>query len=272
MLRSPRCSNWLTKRIKLVVAYDGTEFCGWAAQKDQRTVHGTLREAVRQVSGEDCEIVGASRTDSGAHARGQVCHLDSSVDIPPERWTRILNRVLPLDMSVVSSRQVPEKFHSRFCAQSRHYRYRISSDREPFKLRFAHWYGKPLNVSLMHETAQSLVGEHDFRGYSEELDLTANAVRELFSIQVRNVRKEVWIDIVGTAFVRGMMRRISGALLEVGRGHRDPRELAMLLNPNQRDDVQWPVVLPARGLTLQSISYGRNLVDVRDLDASGEDE
>jgi len=273
MLRRLPCSNWLTKRIKLVVAYDGTEFCGWAAQKDLRTVQSTLREAVRQVSGEDYEIVGASRTDSGAHARGQVCHFDASVNIEPAKWTQILNQVLPTDLSVVSSSQVIDRFHSRFCAVSRHYRYRISRNRDPRELRWVHYYWKPVDTELMHRIGQTLVGKHDFRGFSEELGPEVNSVRELFSLQVRQVRKEVWIDIVGTAFVRGMMRRISGALLEVGRGHRPPEDILALLTEKGRNDLQWPVVLPAKGLTLQSIKYDRYLVDVRkNLHASHDED
>src|SRR2546423_14524368 len=116
MARRAPFSNWLTNRIKLVVSYDGTDFRGWAAQTGLRTVQGTLTEAVRRVSGEDCEIVGASRTDSGAHAKGQVCHFDAKAAIKPANWVQALNKVLPSEISVLNASIAGPEFNSRFCA------------------------------------------------------------------------------------------------------------------------------------------------------------
>ncbi|KXK13762.1 MAG: pseudouridylate synthase I [Armatimonadetes bacterium OLB18] len=148
MPRRPPCSNSLTRRIKLTVAYDGTDFCGWAAQAGRRTVQSTLIEAVRRVSGEDTEIVGASRTDSGAHAKGQVCHFDTATPIEPARWTQALNRILPPDVAVCRAAYVSPRFHARFCASDRRYRYRIATgDRDPFADRYAHWLGRTLDLS-----------------------------------------------------------------------------------------------------------------------------
>jgi tRNA pseudouridine38-40 synthase len=252
-------------RIKLVVSYDGTEFRGWAANPGQRTVQGTLREAVRLVSGEENEISGASRTDSGAHARGQVCHFDTANPMPPEKWANVLNRRLPGDLAVVSSEEVPPNFDSRFWAQDRYYRYRIlTGPPDPHRARFTHAYGRPLSLDAMQAAANLLQGEHDFLAFTEELDPgVENTRRELFSFQVKSSRDEVWVDVVGTAFLRGMMRRMSGALLEVGRGHRPVEEVSRLLDPEERRHVQWPVVLPAKGLCLMRIRYGRHPRDHR---------
>jgi len=252
-------------RIKLVVAYDGTDFCGWAPQTGQRTVQGTLREAVRQISGEEVEIVGASRTDSGAHARGQVCHFDTESAMPPAKWAPVLNRRLPSDLAVVGASEVNPGFHSRFCAQDRFYRYRILTDApDPERARFAYWHGRPLDVAAMQKAAEPLVGDHDFLAYTEELDPSVeNTRRKLFTFQVRELRDEVWLDVVGTAFLRGMMRRLAGALLEVGRGHRNVVEVSRLLHPEERNHIQWPVVLPAHGLCLMRVRYGRHPRDSR---------
>ncbi|AIE83978.1 tRNA pseudouridine(38-40) synthase TruA [Fimbriimonas ginsengisoli] len=246
-------------RIKLTVAYDGTEFRGWAPQAGQRTVQGTLREAVRLISGEEVEITGASRTDSGAHARGQVCHFDTKSPMPTAKWARVLNKRLPSDLAVVSATVVDESFHSRFCAMDRFYRYRIQTGvRDPHRTRFAHWYGRPLDIPAMQIGAGALTGEHDFLAFTEELEPhVINTRRELFSFRVRQVRDEVWLDVVGTAFLRGMMRRMAGALLEVGRGYRDVAEVSKLLHPEERMGVQLPVVLPANGLCLMQVRYGR---------------
>lgn len=253
----------MTERVRLIVAYDGTDFRGWAANPGQRTVQGTLKDAVSRTLGEETEVVGASRTDAGAHARGQVCHFDARTGIPSERWVAVLNRILPADVRVLDSRTVPEAFHSRFCARSRHYRYRILEGApDPFRERYAFRFGRALDLGAMREAAACLVGRHDFRAFSEELKGEGNTVREILRVDVDRVRDEVRIDVVGTAFVKGMMRRISGLLLEVGKGQRPPSDAEGLL-AERRDALQWPVVLPAKGLILCRVAYGRWLRDVR---------
>lgn len=255
----------MTRRVRLIVAYDGTDFCGWAAQPGLRTVQSTLKEAVRQVSGEEIEIAGASRTDSGAHARGQVCHFDTDRPIPPDKWTLALNRVLPLDLTVRRSTWVPDDFHSRFSARDRWYRYRIhAGPRDPERARYVHEEPRSVDVAMMAKAGCLLVGTHDFRAFTEELDPAVhNTVRTLRSVAVTRVHDEVRIDIVGTAFLRGMMRRMAGALLEVGLGRRDADTIPRLLDPSRRNDLTWPVVLPARGLTLMRVTYGRHPRDIR---------
>ncbi|MBX3113549.1 MAG: tRNA pseudouridine(38-40) synthase TruA [Fimbriimonadaceae bacterium] len=255
----------LTKhRIKLTVAYDGTDFCGWASQAEQRTVHGTLTEGLRQVLGEDVELWGASRTDSGAHAKGQVCHFDCMHPVPVERWPRILNKILPKDISVLDARLVSNDFNSRFMAKHREYHYRIlMGERDPHRMRFAHYYGRPLDVSAMKQAATHLLGEHDFLAYSQQLEGHENTVRTLFKVKLNQVRDEVVLQVIGTAFVRGMMRRIAGGLLEVGRGARKPEYTAQLFTETFRSGMDWPPVLPANGLTLIKVTYGRHPSDHR---------
>ncbi len=253
-----------TKRIRFVVAYDGTDFCGWAPQAGQRTVHRTLTEGVRQVSGEDVEITGASRTDSGAHARGQVCHFDQKIDIPAERWPRAINQVLPRDLTVLRADEVPNDFHSRFSAQNRFYRFRIMmGDRDPHRMRYTWFYGKNLDIAAMQAGAARLVGEHNFLAFSQLLEPHQTSVRTLYKVDVRHVRDEVWIDVVGTAFVRGMMRRISGSLWEIGRGKYAPDWIDDLLAQRDRAQIKWPTLLPACGLTLMKVKYGRHPRDHR---------
>ena len=266
MLLQPASSSLSTnRRIKLVVAYDGYDFCGWAPQSGRRTVHGTLTEAVRQISGEDCEITGASRTDSGANARGQVCHFDTTNPMPIERWPRVLNELLPNDLAVVGSSQVPDDFHSRFCADKRWYQYRIKSgQRDPFRSRQAFQFEKELNLELMQRAAKSLVGEHNFLAFSQEVVEGQNTVRLLHSVEVSRVKDEIRIDIVGQAFIRGMMRRMSGALWEIGRGFRPVDNIDELLAQRRKEDIKWPTVLPACGLTLMKVFYGRHPKDFRD--------
>lgn len=276
MAPRPLSSNLSTKRIKLVVSYDGTDFRGWAAQTGQRTVQSTLTEAVRRATGEDVEIIGASRTDSGAHALGQVCHFDSSVDVELRNWPRVLNNLLEPDLAVQSAEEVDADFNCRFCADYRKYRYRINLGvRDPFTTRFVHDHCRPVDLQLMKEAASVIEGKHDFRGFTEQVGPEIeNTVRHLFAVNVSEISpirqispmdrrslitdhgslNEVHVEITGTAFLRGMMRRISGALLEIGRGHHPLEDMAKLLTP-ERDSMQWPVVLPAKGLCLMEVKY-----------------
>jgi tRNA pseudouridine38-40 synthase len=217
-----------------------------------------LKEAVRRISGDEIEIFGSSRTDGGAHALGQVCHFDSS-KLPPERWKTAMNKVLPPDVSVVASELAKPDFHARFMSVSRFYRYRIlTGARDPFREPYAYFYGQSLNLERMQQAASLFQGKHDFLAFTEELESSVNTIRHLFSFEVRQVRDEVWVDVVGTAFLRGMMRRMSGAILEVGRGHRDVVEVSRLLQTEERHHYQWPTVLPAKGLCLMKIRYGRH--------------
>lgn len=244
------------RRVKFVVAYDGADFCGWAPQFGQRTVHATLNDAINQVSGEEVELTGASRTDSGAHAKGQVCHFDTSRPILTDKWVRATNDLLPSDLAVVSAKYVSDDFHSRFSAASRRYRYRIlTGPRDPQRSRLTHWYGRPLDAQSMHFAAQKLVGEHDFLAFTQLIEPWQRTVREVFRIDVKQVRDEVWIEVVATAYARGMMRRISGALWEIGRGNRPAEWLDELLAQRVKAEVHWPIVLPANGLCLMQIRY-----------------
>ena len=251
-------------RIKFVVAYDGTDFRGWARSPGHRTVHQVVSEAIAKVIGGEVEVVGASRTDSGAHARGQVCHFDTDVPIETLKWPRVINRILPPDVAVVRASKVSADFHSRFCAEDRWYRYRIlTSERNPFVSRYSHDHGQALDVTAMQNAAKLLEGRHDYRAFTEELQPHIdNTVRTMRTVAVRQVKNELWIDIVGTAFLRGMMRRMSGALLEIGAGKRRIETIPNLLS-DQRNGMHWPVVLPAKGLCLMKVRYGNPPKDCR---------
>ena len=251
-------------RIHLTIAYDGTDFCGFAPQQDQRTVHGTLTEAVRRATGEDVVLVGASRTDGGAHAYGASAHFDTVNPMPADTWRLVLNKVLPEDCRIVLSAQVLDDFHARFSATSRVYRYRfLLNEFDPFRRRYAHVFWKDLDVNLMRSASAALLGEHDFRGYTEEVGPEVlNTKRTLHRVEVEQVDDEIRFTVQGTAFLRGMMRRMAGMLFEIGRGHRPLKDCARLLT-EERDRMQWPVVLPAKGLTLMEVRYDMPGYDAR---------
>lgn len=252
-------SNSSKQRIKLVVAYDGSDFFGWARQKNLRSVQGTLESALFKILKEHTPIWASSRTDAGAHAQGQVCHFDSPLLIPSLKWKYIINNSIDEDCRILSSCKVPSHFHSRFCALYRHYCYSIGVGQpDPFKDRYRYTTSNSLDLPKMQQAAALFVGIHDFRAFSEEIPLEANCIRKLFDVQIKAAKQEIKIDIKGTAFLKGMMRRISGALFEVGSHKRSLEEINHLLNPKLYHQLTWPVVLPAKGLTLIRVPYGRH--------------
>jgi tRNA pseudouridine38-40 synthase len=256
-------------RIHLTLAYDGTDFYGFAPQVDQRTVHGALTTAVLRSTGEEVEIVGASRTDGGAHALGASVHFDTQNPMPADTWRLVLNKVLPEDCRIVLSESVGDEFHARFSATSRVYRYRfLLNEFDPIRRRYAQAYWKELDVDKMREAAQAFVGEHDFRGYTEEVGAEVlNTTRILHQVELVQEDDEVHFTVQGTAFLRGMMRRMAGMLFEIGRDHRPTEDAARLLT-TERETMQWPVVLPAKGLTLLEVRYdvpGHDARSVRDV-------
>lgn len=240
-------------RIKLTVAYDGGAYCGWAISAGQPTIQSTLTQAIEQATQREVEIFGASRTDSGAHALGQVCHFDTDLPIEPAKWPRILNRVLPEDIVVVEAEAVGEDFHSRFCAEDRWYRYRIRLGApDPFVARYVCAYDQPLDLAAMQAAARQLRGRHDFRAFTQELPShVENTVRTLREVELDMDGQEIILNVVGTAFLRGMMRRMAGGILEVGSGRRSREEFSRLLE----NVGPPPVVLPARGLCLIRVRY-----------------
>lgn len=208
--------------------------------------------------------MGASRTDSGTHALAQRAHFDCDLRVPLERLPRVINKVLPLDLSVLDACEVNHEFHARFSAVSRSYRYRIRTGiRTPFASRYAYDTHYHLDTEKMNRVAQGLIGTHDFFAFSEEVPRGVNGLRELKSIEVKAVGSETWINIKGNAFMRGMMRRISGGLFELGIGRRSEQDFLNLIDPIRREEIEWPQVLPARGLCLHQVRYGRHPKDLR---------
>lgn len=255
----------MSTRIGLVIQYDGTDFCGWAEQPNQRTVQGTLKTCIESLCGHAIELRGASRTDAGAHALGQRADFETSLPMPAKKWALVLSDRLGPEIVVTESFELPPEFHSRFFARGRTYRYRLTESRHPnpFVARYVHAVGASLNVEAMQNAAEHLKGRHDFRAFSEQLPEATNTERRISSCRVRRGKGEVTVTIRGNAFLRGMVRRIVGGLVEVGTHRRTEEEFASLLDPERRDSVTWPVVLPAHGLTLMQVHYGKRYRDLR---------
>lgn len=242
-------------RLKMVVAYDGTDFFGFQRQPDRRTVQGVLEEAITRIAGHPVQLVGAGRTDAGVHARGQVCHFDTAHPMPLDRWASVLNRILPRDVVVRSVQEAAPDFHARKDARWKTYRYRIDTRPVPdvFTRRFHLHFPLPLDVESMQRAASFLEGTHDFTSFSSARSPVENRVRTIYRCRVERDGSLVTMEIVGNGFLYNMVRIIAGTLLEVGRGKRSWEAIPDIIR--SKDRASAGKTLPPEGLTMVEVGY-----------------
>jgi tRNA pseudouridine38-40 synthase len=244
------------RRLRLVVAYDGAPFSGFARQRDRRTVQGELEAALSRLAKQPVDTVGAGRTDAGVHARGQVVHADVPARLDPERVRRALNGALGPEIVVGEAAWAPPGFDARLSARRRTYVYRVddSGTPDPLQRGFVLAWPRPLSVPRMRQAARPLVGEHDFAAFCRSR-AGATTTRRLRSVTVRRAGGLVCVRMVADAFCWQMVRSIVGHLLQVGDGRRDPATTAAVLAG--RDRLAVGTVAPPHGLVLESVSYPR---------------
>ncbi len=251
------------RRYKLTIAYDGTEFHGWQKQVSGnggrlRTVAGVVEAALLRVLKQPIDLVGASRTDTGVHARGQVAHFDAAISIPIERLTMAINSRLPRDIDVLGAQVVSPTFHAIRGAVSKQYRYFIhNTTHRPLERRHHVWHcWWDLDIDRMRDAAARLVGTHDFEGFSSAGHGRTTTVRTIHTCDVLRRRDAPQVEIVvaGDGFLYNMVRIIAGTLVEVGRSHLEPHVMDKVLESRNRRDAGPRV--PACGLWLEWIAYG----------------
>ena len=215
------------KRIKLIVAYDGTSYNGWQIQPGVRTIEGELNRALSELLSEDIQVIGASRTDSGVHALCNVAVFDTNTRIPGEKISYALNQRLPDDIRIQKSEEVDADFHPRHCDSRKTYEYRILNAEFPMPVKrlYSHFTYVPLEVSKMKEAAAYLVGEHDFKSFCATAAVVETTVRTITDLQVEKQGEEIVIRVTGTGFLYNMVRIIAGTLMEVGRGNMLPEQI-----------------------------------------------
>ena len=239
----------------LRVSYDGTDFCGWQVQNEMRTVEGELNKALNELTGEDIEVIGASRTDSGVHAKGNVAVFDTESTIPAEKFMYAINSLLPEDVTVVESKEADADFHPRHCNSIKTYEYRIYTSRinNPLKRRFDFRFPTDLDVIKMDEAAKYLIGVHDFKSFCCVRTQAETTVREIFSADVFRDDEDIVIRVTGAGFLYNMVRIIAGSLMEVGSGKYEPAHIKEVLDGTDRT-LAGPTAEP-QGLTLISIDF-----------------
>lgn len=255
------------RHIRLVVEYDGTGLCGWQRQANGPTVQGHLEAALARLLAHEVTVVGASRTDAGVHARGQVASFRTERAIPLHGIRRGLNSLLPPAIAIVEASEAADDFHPRFSATGKHYRYLVFTrgDRSP-RWRDRAWHVPgTLDLAAMRQAAAALVGEHDFAAFRAAGCTARRTVRRIEDIAIAGGAardpEEPWlicVDVRGNAFLRNMVRIVVGTLVEVGTGRRPIEQVAEILA--SRDRTRAGITAPAHGLELVSVRYdGRKI-------------
>ena len=243
------------KRVKLVVAYDGTNYHGWQVQDNGITIEEVLNRTISELVQEDIKVIGASRTDAGVHACGNVAVFDTESRIPGDKFSFALNQRLPEDIRIQESYEVDADFHPRYADTVKTYEYNILNRRFelPSKRLYAAFCYYPMDIERMNQAAAYLVGEHDFKSFCSAGAQVQTTVRTIYAVNVTKDADMVHIRITGNGFLYNMVRIIAGTLMQVGTGLMGPEQVKEILEARDRSKAGPTAV--AKGLTLVEIRY-----------------
>lgn len=241
------------RNIKIVLEYDGTNFCGWQLQPYDRTVQGELNKSLNKFLHENVTIIGAGRTDSGVHALGQVANFTTNSELSLTKIKTALNGTLPNDIRVLSVEEVPADFNARFDAKKREYHYTITK-RERAIARYYSWHFHPkLELAKIRQASQYLVGKHDFQSFCQSNAEVNNYICDIESISWIEAEDNLILKIIANRFLHNMVRIIVGTMVEVGQGKIEPTRVKKILKTKDRNNAG-PTV-PAQGLCLIKVYY-----------------
>ena len=243
------------KRVRITVAYDGTNYHGWQLQDNGITIEEELNRCLTELLGEEIKVIGASRTDSGVHALGNVAVFDTVNRMPAGKISYALNQRLPEDIRIQKSEDVPKDWHPRRCESRKTYEYRIYRGEFPMPVKrlYSHFIYTPLDVGRMREAAAYLEGEHDFKSFCQTGAQVESTVRTIYSLWVEEQDSDLVIRVCGNGFLYNMVRIIAGTLIEAGQGKREPESMPEVLSALDRG-AAGPTA-PANGLTLVKYEF-----------------
>ncbi|MCC7211277.1 MAG: tRNA pseudouridine(38-40) synthase TruA [Candidatus Brocadia sp.] len=246
------------RNIRLLIEYDGTQYAGWQWQNDQKTVQEMLSKAVEQVVQEPVKIYGASRTDSGVHALGQVANFKTTSSVPSKRLIHAINFYLPHDITVKGAADVPVSFHAQYDAQSKIYRYTLLNNwiRTSLNRNFCYLCGLLLNAEKMRYAAQYLIGTHDFTSFTTSALQGKNRIRTVKRLEITREGKYLYFTVEANGFLYNMVRTMVGTLIEVGRGKIMVESMKDILGAKNRN-LAGPTA-PAKGLCLIEVKYDQD--------------
>lgn len=245
----------MSKRVFLRIAYDGTNYCGWQIQDNGLTVEEVINKNLTELLNEKIAVIGASRTDSGVHALGNVAVFDTDTRIPADKISFALNQRLPEDIRIQESKEVPTDFHPRHCNSRKTYEYKILNRRfaMPTERLYSHFVYMPLDVEKIKRAAEYIVGEHDFKSFCSSRSQVENTVRTIYSMEVTKEGDMIHIRICGNGFLYNMVRIIVGTLMKVGLNIYPPEHVKEIIEAKDRNFAGPKAA--ACGLTLLGIQY-----------------
>ncbi|MBQ7920488.1 MAG: tRNA pseudouridine(38-40) synthase TruA [Lachnospiraceae bacterium] len=245
----------MKKRIRLTVAYDGTAYCGWQVQPGVVTIESELNRCLSDLLQEDIQVIGASRTDSGVHAMGNIAVFDTTARMPGDKVSYALNQRLPEDIRIQKSEEVPLDWHPRHQNSRKTYEYRIYRGEFPMPVKrlYSLFTYHKLDVKAMQEAAEYFVGEHDFKSFCQVGAQVESTVRTIYELSVEEQGQELVIRVTGNGFLYNMVRIIAGTLMEVGQGKRNPEDVPKIIEAKNRQ-AAGPTA-PPQGLMLVKYQY-----------------
>ena len=247
----------MKKNYKMLIQYDGSRYHGWQYLKDQpMTIQGKLQEVLRRYAGDFTEVIGSGRTDAGVHAIGQVANFALDTSDTPEEIRGYLNRYLPDDIAVLSVEEADARFHARYNAHRKTYRYRIRTSAIPdvFERKYVYTYTEhELDIRLMQKAAAAVIGEHDFYSFCGNSHVKKSTIKTIYAISIYRKEDEIIIEVTGNGFLQNMVRILTGTLIEVGAGLRPPESMNSILDAHERSAAGF--MAPPEGLALLSVEY-----------------
>jgi tRNA pseudouridine38-40 synthase len=241
-------------RYKLTIEYEGTRYSGWQMQKGGKTIQGEIMDACRELfKTEEFDLFGAGRTDGGVHASGQVAHLGVETDLPLLKIKYGINDRLPPDICIMNVEESHPKFHARHDAHARSYIYQISRRRTAFGKKYVWWIKDPLDINLMNEAAKNFSGLKDYRYFTDEDAEQQSTKVEIMHAKVNDFGDMLVFHVVGSHFLWKQVRRMTGVLVEVGRGKLSPADVASFFKI--KSDIPAKLTAPPSGLFLEKVYY-----------------
>jgi tRNA pseudouridine38-40 synthase len=244
-------------RYKLLIEYEGTRYSGWQMQKGGKSIQGEIMDACRELfEKSELDVYGAGRTDGGVHAIGQVAHLEVDTDLPPLRIKYGINDRLPPDISIIDVEKAADNFHARHDAVARSYVYQVSRRRTAFGKKFVWWIKDTLAVERMNEAAKIFIGLKDYRNFTDSEQEQGSTKTEIIHAEVVEAGSLILFHVIGSHFLWKQVRRMTGVLVETGRGNLSSDDVASFFKG--KTDIPAKLTAPPSGLFLEKVWYDRN--------------
>ncbi|MGI8387039.1 tRNA pseudouridine(38-40) synthase TruA [Robertmurraya sp. P23] len=243
-------------RYKCKISYDGTAFHGYQVQPNKRTVQSELEAALKKLhKGREVKVTSSGRTDAGVHAKGQVIHFDSNLNIPLSKWQLALHAALPSEIAILAVEEVDQGFHARFDAGGKEYRYFIDSRkiRDPFQRNYSYHFPFPLDLDSMKEACVHFIGEYDFTSFCSAKTEVMDRVRTIYDLDISSEGEQLVLRFRGNGFLYNMVRIIVGTLIQVGNGDITPDSIPGIIE--KRDRTFAGKTAPPQGLYLWEVFY-----------------